>query len=131
MKYLKLFEELKSQTYNRAAAKLKQMGHERRSKELYDWSAIVQKREALEKWSKLGTFGLTQSGTLLQKHQHLSIYLMVNFILVWKLIQIISGKDFQILNLIQNQKTPFGFCLVMVFIQPIKKLMIKCFQMTK
>lgn len=59
MKYLKLFEELKSQTYNQAAAKLKQMGHQRRSKELYDWSAIVQKREMLEKWSKLGTFGLT------------------------------------------------------------------------
>jgi len=59
MKYLKLFEELKSQTYNQAAAKLKQMGHQRRSKELYDWSSVVQKREALERWSKLGTFGRT------------------------------------------------------------------------
>lgn len=59
MKYLKLFEELKSETYNKAAAKLKSMGHERRSKGIYDWSSIVQKREALEKWSKLGTFGLT------------------------------------------------------------------------
>ena len=47
MKYLKLFEELKSQTYNQAASKLRQMGHERRSKEIYDWSAIVQKREML------------------------------------------------------------------------------------
>jgi len=59
MKYLKLFEELKSETYNKAASKLRQMGHERRSKEIYDWSAIVQKRETLEKWSKLGTFGIT------------------------------------------------------------------------
>jgi len=59
MKYLKLFEELKSETYNKAAAKLKQMGHERRSKALYDWSDIVQKRETLERWSKLGTFDMT------------------------------------------------------------------------
>jgi hypothetical protein len=59
MKYLKLFEELKSQTYNKAASKLKQMGHERRSKSLYDWSAIVQKRETFEKWAKLGTFEMS------------------------------------------------------------------------
>ena len=56
MKYLKLFEELKSETYQKAAAKLKQMGHERRSKEIYDWFNVVQKRETYEKWSKLGTY---------------------------------------------------------------------------
>lgn len=59
MKYLKLFEELKSETYNKAASKLKQMGHERRSKEIYDWSAKVQYRETFEKWSKLGTFEMS------------------------------------------------------------------------
>jgi len=59
MKYLKLFEELKAETYNKAALKLKTMGHERRSKEIYDWSAIVQKKETYEKWSKLGTFEMS------------------------------------------------------------------------
>ena len=77
MKYLKLFEELKSETYNKAAAKLKQMGHERRSKALYDWSDIVQKRETLERWSKLGTFDMTfyqnswNSSTKTSTYQHL------------------------------------------------------------
>lgn len=59
MKYLKLFEELKSETYQKAASKLKQMGHERRSKELGDWANVVQKREIYEKWSKLGTYGVS------------------------------------------------------------------------
>ena len=59
MKYLKLFEELKSQTYNRAASKLKKMGHERRSGEIYDWSKVVKIKEDYEKWSKLGTFRIS------------------------------------------------------------------------
>jgi hypothetical protein len=59
MKYLKLFEELKSETYNKVAAKLKQIGHTKRSKEMYDWSDIVQKKETYEKWSKLGTYGMS------------------------------------------------------------------------
>lgn len=59
MKHLKLFEELKSGTYNKAATKLQNMGHKRRSKELYDWSDIVRKREESEKWSKLGTFEIS------------------------------------------------------------------------
>jgi hypothetical protein len=59
MKYLKLFEELKSETYQEVALKLKQMGHERRSKEIYDWASVVQKKETYEKWSKLGTFEMS------------------------------------------------------------------------
>jgi hypothetical protein len=59
MKYLKLFEELKSETYKEVALKLKRMGHERRSKEIYDWASVVQKKETYEKWSKLGTFGMS------------------------------------------------------------------------
>ena len=59
MKYLKLFEELKAETYSKAASKLKQMGHERRSKEIYDWTEVVRKREAIENWSKLGTFEMS------------------------------------------------------------------------
>ena len=59
MKYLKLFEELKSETYKEVALKLKNMGHERRSKEVSDWASVVQKKETYEKWSKLGTFGMS------------------------------------------------------------------------
>ena len=59
MKYLKLFEELKSETYKEVALKLKKMGHERRSKEVSDWASVVQKKETYEKWSKLGTFGMS------------------------------------------------------------------------
>jgi hypothetical protein len=77
MKYLKLFEELKSETYNKVASKLKQMGHERRSKEIYDWSKVVQKKEAYERWSKLGTFEMSfhetkwNPSTKLSEYKHL------------------------------------------------------------
>jgi len=77
MKYLKLFEELKSETYNKVASKLKQMGHERRSKEMYDWSKVIQKKETYERWSKLGTFEMSffqkkwNPSTKLSDHKHL------------------------------------------------------------
>jgi hypothetical protein len=45
MKHLKSINELKSSTYKNAAAKLKQMGHIRRSGELEEWTKEVENRE--------------------------------------------------------------------------------------
>lgn len=56
MKYLKLFEELNPNTYWRAARKLKEIGHVRRSSELENWYNISKKKQEIEKWSKFGTF---------------------------------------------------------------------------
>jgi len=43
MKHLKLFEELNPETYASAASKLKEKGHERRAKELFDHSIKMSK----------------------------------------------------------------------------------------
>lgn len=59
MKYIKLFEELKADTYLRASNKLKQIGHKRRSEVLDDWHKATRKKENLIKWSKLGTFNIS------------------------------------------------------------------------
>jgi|SaaInlV_165m_DNA_2_1040747.scaffolds.fasta_scaffold33734_2 hypothetical protein len=66
MKYLKRFnEELKPQTYRRAAHKLDKMGHTGRAKELKDWSYkieddvnITKWKNNLEEYSKFGTYKL-------------------------------------------------------------------------
>jgi len=66
MKHLKKFNELKSSTYYSAASKLKAIGHERRSGEVYNWGKEVDKREEEkgrksleEKWSKNGSFEMS------------------------------------------------------------------------
>lgn len=59
MKYLKQFEELKADVYKQAATKLRGMGHEKRAKELVDWSWTIKNKENIERWSKLGTFDMT------------------------------------------------------------------------
>ena len=51
MKFLKKFnEELEPWTYQRAAAKLKKLGHERRAKSLEEWGKQVRNIESLKKW---------------------------------------------------------------------------------
>lgn len=66
MKHLKRFnEELRSETYRRAAFKLKKLGHQNRAKDLEDWSIKREKEENLDRWnqmknefSKFGKFNL-------------------------------------------------------------------------
>lgn len=53
MKYLiKFNEELDSQTYKRAAFKLKKLGHIDRYQDMKDWTIKVEDKENLEKWKK-------------------------------------------------------------------------------
>lgn len=59
MKYLKLFEELKSETYYKVGNKLREIGHISRSKSMIDWAKSTSKKEQIEKWSKFGTFELS------------------------------------------------------------------------
>ena len=66
MKYLNRFnEKLKSETYGKAAAKLKELGHISRAEELLNWQTHSKHKEDVkyvkdlqEKWSKLGTFNV-------------------------------------------------------------------------
>jgi hypothetical protein len=49
MKYLKKFNELKSQTYTKAAKALKSLGHTRRAAAMTDYVATVEERERIQK----------------------------------------------------------------------------------
>jgi hypothetical protein len=49
MKYLKKFNELKSQTYTKAAKALQNLGHTRRASAMTDYVATVQERERIQK----------------------------------------------------------------------------------
>jgi len=69
MEHLKKFNELKSQTYKNAAAKLKTFGHGKREAELLDWSTQAKTREELEQWGKnredfvkFGTYKIDYTG---------------------------------------------------------------------
>ena len=56
MKYLKLFEELKPDTYQKAANELDKLGHKKRASNLRDWSINVREKENFRKWSPFGPY---------------------------------------------------------------------------
>ena len=49
MKYLKKFNELKSQTYTKAAKALQSLGHTRRAAAMTDYVATVEEKERLQR----------------------------------------------------------------------------------
>jgi len=87
MKYLKkYYEELKSTTYNRAAFKLKKLGHLGRSQELKDWAKKVERDENLVKWkqrleefSKFGIFKMVIKNPETNKKITGDFALVINF----------------------------------------------------
>jgi hypothetical protein len=56
MKYLKLFEELKPDTYQKAANVLDNLGHKKRASNLRDWSINAREKENFRKWSPFGPY---------------------------------------------------------------------------
>ena len=84
MKWIKTYEELKSEIYRRAAIKLGKLGHQDRANALRDWSRKVEIDEEIVKWeenikeySPFGTFKLNvvnpETNERLSENFHLDI----------------------------------------------------------
>jgi hypothetical protein len=58
MKHIVKFNELNSSTYRSAASKLQKIGHNRRAKELSDWSVLKDRRDSINRWKRSGVFKL-------------------------------------------------------------------------
>jgi len=98
MKYIKLFEELKADTYASVSRRLKQIGHKRRAEVLDDWSKITRKKENLMRWSKLGTFNISffkDNKFLFDGEFHIGLEVNTDFLLdrIYEILQDLEQSE--------------------------------------